>query len=155
MGKTAFSGPVYGAKSLLGSRSIALTSTGASTALVASWIVPAYEDWYVTELGAFCSTCSSGGNTITLKTEGGSTAGVPRPDGVSTRAATLGSLSFGGSTTGPQLATIAATAGEYEGSWVPAGSTLRAVLSSAANAIANLNVGVHGYIRYIDSTRAS
>ena len=157
MGFTRFNGPVYGAKSLLCHRAISLTSTGASAALVASWVVPAYEDWVITEVGGFCSTCSSLGNTVQIKCEGGSTTIPPRlkaPGNGSTRAATVATVTWGTSTTGPQMVTVTADAVESEGFWVPAGSTLRAVLSSAANAISNLNIGIHGFPRYIDSTRA-
>lgn len=158
MGKSALSGPVYGAKSLLAKFSAgAATSTGASTALVCSWIVPPGEDWFVTELSAFCSTCSSLGNTITLKSEGGSTAGVFRDWGNgnnSTIAQTITSVTWGTSTTGPILAVVTPTAGEYEGKWVPTGSTLRAVLSSVVNPIANFNLSVRGYPRFVSSSRS-
>ena len=160
MGKTAFHGPVYGAKGLLAKYSAgAASSTGASSALTMAWIVPSYEDWFVCELSAYCSTCSSGGNVFALKTEGGSTTGVlPRakaPGNGSTRAATLGSINTGTSTGGPFLTTISADPGEFEGAWVPAGSTLRLVLSSVANPIANLNFSVRGFTRFVASTRTN
>lgn len=156
MGKTAFSGPVYGAKDQLVSYA-GTPSSGASTALICSWVVPAYEDWVVTELLAYCSTASSGGNTLTLKSEGGSTTIAPRADAPgngSTRAATHITATLGGSTTGNFSGAATADAGSYEGSWVPAGSTLRLLLSSCANPIANLNVSVRGYTRFRSSTRA-
>jgi hypothetical protein len=158
MGKTAFSGPVYGAKGVLATFSAgAVTSSGASTALAASWIVPAGEDWFITEYGAYCSTCSSGGNTVTIKSEGGSTTGANREwgDGSnSTKAQTIGSLTWGTSTGGPLIGIVTKTAGEYEGKWVPTGSTVRAVLSSVLNPIANFNVTLRGFPRFINSTRA-
>lgn len=158
MGKTAFKGPVYGAKGLLAKYSMgAVTSSGASSALVASWIVPAGEDWFITEISGYCSTASSGGNTVTIKSEGGSTTGASRDWGSgsnSTIAQTVGTLTWGTSTTGPVVSIVTASAGEYEGKWVPTGSTVRAVLSSVLNPIANLNISLRGYPRFINSTRA-
>ena len=157
MGLSRKSGPVYGGKNLLAAATIATTSTGASSALTCSWIVPAYEDWFITEIAGYCSTCSSGGNTVTIKSEGGSTTAALRDwaDGSnSTKAQTVGTLTWGTSTTGPQLSTPTATAGEYEGKWVPAGSTIRAVISSVANPIASLNINLRGFTRFVSSTRA-
>jgi hypothetical protein len=158
MGLSRLSGPAYGAKSLLASASIAAASTGASTALACSWVVPVYEDWFVTEIAGYCSTCSSGGNTLTVKSEGGSTAAAGRDWGGgsnSTKAQTLGSVSWGTSTTGPTLSSgLTPTAGEYEGVWVPAGSTIRALLSVSSNAISNLNINLRGFTRFVNSTRS-
>lgn len=157
MGLSRNAGPVYGSKNLLASATIATTSTGASSALTCSWIVPNYEDWFITEIAGYCSTCSSGGDTVTIKSEGGSTSAALRDwaDGSnSTKAQTVGTLTWGTSTTGPQLSTPTATAGEYEGKWVPAGSTIRAVISVVANPIASLNINLRGFTRFVSSTRA-
>ena len=154
MGITRFNGPVYGAKGSITSRAVATVSTGASTTYVTSWIVPVYEDWFICDMSLFCSTCSSGGNTITLKTEGGSTS-ILRPDGTQTRTATLATGTWGASTGGVLApVTLTPTAGEYEGSWVPAGSSVRVLASSVANPISNFNISLRGYTRYVDSTRA-
>lgn len=158
MGKTAFSGPVYGSKSLLWSYAVTAGATGASTALLAAGsvrVVPPYEDWFITEMHASASTCSSGNHTIYLKTEGGSTTIAPAPWGTgngSTRAATVATLGAGTSTTISSGVTATATAGEYEGSWVPAGSTLRLV-SSGGSAPSNVTVNVMGFVRFRNSTR--
>jgi hypothetical protein len=142
---------------MLAQAAIATASTGASTALAASWMVPTGEDWFISEVAGYCSTCSSGGNTVTIKSEGGSTSAALRDWGAgsnSTKAQTVGTMTWGTSTTGPALGYCTATAGEAEGVWVPAGSTVRAVLSVAAAAITNLNVSLYGYRRWISSTRA-
>jgi hypothetical protein len=158
MATTRMKGPVYGAKGLIASwAASAVASTGASTAFVASWIVPTGEDWFITEIAASCSTCSSGGNTVTIKSEGGSTTAAGRDWGSgsnSTKAQTVGTVTWGTSTGGPVLGVVTADAGESEGKWVPAGSTVRAVLSSAASAVSNLNIALRGYTRWISSTRA-
>lgn len=159
MGKTSFKGPVYGSKSVLWSHFIPVTSSGGSTAIAAVnslRVVPAYEDWYVCELQASCSTCTSNAAAIYLKTEGGLTtipARLDAPGNGSTRAATLTSFTSGTSTTFSTQVVITASAGEYEGSFVPAGSTLRLV-SSGDSGIANLNINVIGYRRWINSTRS-
>jgi hypothetical protein len=92
-----------------------------------------------------------------LKSKGGSTTippRIPAPGAGSTITQTLSNINAGTSTTLSTMATITATAGEYEGAWVPAGSTLY-VVSSGVNAPAQLAWQVRGFIRYIDSTRAS
>lgn len=164
MGKTAFRGPVYGAKSLLWNYGpFADThSTGASTAILnanAVRVVPAYEDWYVTEIVVTCSTNSSvaSAHGFYLKSEGGSTTGIAaREDGKpSTVTQTIGSVitGAGGSTTFTGSTTPAATAGEYEGVYIPAGSTLR-IVSSGVSVAGNVQLNVMGYIRWVSSTRA-
>lgn len=157
MGKTAFSGPLYGAKSFLWGGTFGATglSTGASTAnrTIAATVVPPYEDWYISEFKANFSTGSSGGNSFILKSEGGS-SGLQRFQGQpSTVAQTLATLNSGTSTTFNGMLTLTPTAGEYEGVYVPAGSTLR-LLSTSVNPLSNAGFGVQGFIRFIPSTRA-
>jgi len=159
MGKTAFSGPVYGAKSLLWAWGpfTDAHSTGASTGAlsvnpVPNRTVPNYEDWMVTEMYVTCSTNSSvaGAHGFYLKSEGGSTTGIVRADGgVSTATQTVVSvLNTGTSTNFAGSAIATATPGEYEGK-----STLRLV-SSGVSLTGTVQVNVMGYIRYVNSTRA-
>lgn len=161
MGKTTISGPVYGAKSLLWVYGPMLGSQNTSTALLginSQRVIPPYEDWIVTEASLTMSTNSSvvaSGIVVALKTEGGSTT-IPRSNGqASTNAATVLTMTHAdNSTAWSTWATATVTAGEYEGTWCPAGSSLRLV-SSCAAAPANVQVNVMGYIRYVDSSRAS
>lgn len=165
MGITRFKGPVYGAKSLLWTFGpyTQTGTTGASTVLFtanSAKTLPNYEDWYITEVDMRTSTNSSvaAGHGVYLKSEGGSTTGVPprldAPGNGSTQAQTIFSLvNAAGSTTWSTWATASGTPGEYEGTWVPAGSSLRLV-SSGVSPIGGLQFNVYGYIRYIDSTRA-
>lgn len=156
MGKSGVSGPFYGAKSLLWSFGPVTGTSQATTNLVnpvSFRKIPVTEDWMVTDAYVQCSTMSSAGNNFILKTEGGSTSGIPRVDGVSTRAATLFTLTAATSTTVSTRVAITPSAGEFEGSWVPAGSTLRLV-SSGVNPQGLVSLQLMGYIRYIDSTRA-
>ena len=159
MGLSRVSGPAYGAKNLLATGSVSASSTNASSILQMSWVVPSYEDWFVTEISGFCSTTSSGGTTVTVKSEGGSTVAALRDWAAgsnSTKAQTIGSVTWGTSTTGPQLnASLTPTPGEYEGVWVPAGSTIRAVMTAQmANITAQLNVSLRGFTRFVSSTRS-
>lgn len=165
MGKTAFRGPVYGAKSLLWTFGpyTETRSSGATTGLYtanAVRVLPPYEDWLITEAHLTTSTNSSvaAGHGIYVKSEGGSTTGiVPReqaPGNGSTRAQTLFSfVNAAGSTTWSTWATATADGGEYEGAWVPAGSSLR-VVSSGITLTGGLQLNVMGYIRYVNSTRS-
>jgi len=163
MGKSAVSGPFYGAKANLWTFGpyTQTGSSGASTALAtanASIVVPNYEDWFVTEVGITCSTNSSvaAAHGVTIKVEGGSTTGVPPRSQIgqgSTNAATIATLTNpAGSTTWSTWATATATAGEYEGTWCPAGSSIR-ILTSGVSLLGLLQVNLRGFTRYVDSTR--
>ena len=163
MGITRFLGPVYGAKSLLFSYFGAdVHSTGASSGALnanAVRVVPNYEDWYVTEVHIACSTNSSAAaaHALYIKSEGGSTTGIPnRVDGKpSTVTQTIFSKTNpAGSTTWNESTLITGSAGEYEGLYVPAGSTIRLV-SSGVSVAGNVLVNMMGYIRYVDSTRSA
>jgi hypothetical protein len=161
MGKTAFSGPVYGAKANLWTYGPFQDthSTGASTAILnanAIRVVPNYEDWFITEVQHVTSTNSSVANThgVYVKSEGGSTTGIVRADGnVSTVTQTIYSAANpAGSTTWNTSTVVTATPGEYEGKWVPAGSTIR-IVSSGVSVMGITQVNLMGYIRYVNSTR--
>lgn len=163
MGVTRFSGPVYGAKSVLwvaGPSAAASTSASTVNAFLQPGygrrVVPAYEDWFVTEAYVVCSTASTVAAACgwKLKVEGGSSNSQPRPNGQgTTNAATILTVLGGGSSNVEASATASVTAGEYEGTWCPAGSTLRWV-SSYADIPTLPQMQVMGYIRFIDSTRA-
>lgn len=165
MGKMAYSGPVYGAKTLLwcfGPYTDA-HSTGATTGLLvtnATRTVPPYEDWFITEGQVLNSTNSSvtSGHAIYIKTEGGSSGLSPRQNGQgTTNAATIMSFVFptANSTAAHNLTTSAAvTAGEYEGTWCPAGSSIR-IVTSGVTVAGLVQVNLWGFIRFVDSTRAS
>jgi hypothetical protein len=160
VGYSRFSGPVYGAKSLLWAVGPATGSSGASThapfTQASNMTIPPYEDWFITEFAVSGSTCSSVGNSVILKSKGGSTSILPAQWGTgagSTVTQTLSNINTGTSTTFSTWATMTATAGEVEGLWVPAGSSLY-VVSSGVNGIAQLAWNVRGYIRFRASTRS-
>ena len=150
MGKTAFSGPVYGAKSLLWmAHADNLLITSSVTETLQAIRVPSYEDWYVTEFKVYRGSSHSTGVTTTYQLTDDSTvvADLVQASGVaSSGAAVLYST------------TPTPTAGEYEGVLVAANSTLAFTYNHGASTAAvdsNVTAWVYGYIRYIDSTRAS
>lgn len=159
MGKTSFNGPVYGAKTNLFSFG-PIAVTGASTGLVVSQLVPAYETWFITEVCASNPQASSNSSTpkVFVKVKGTSTSVSypgPGPDpqfptgNAGTAASVLGPTSTAGFNV---LGVASVTAGEYEGYGAPANSTIRIVSSGT---IGQLYVSVHGFKRFLDSTRAS
>lgn len=170
MGKTSFKGPVYGAKSLLWAYGpVACDTPSTATATTTTYkvggkrIVPPYEDWFVTEFYVDFSTCSSlGTHSLLLKSEGGSTTINPNleaPGNGSTRAQTLATATtaLATSTTDAVLVTVTPDGAEYEGAWVPAGSTLRVAYSHVGSTTAEIMTGswqVMGFIRFRSSTRA-
>src|SRR6185312_10945560 len=84
MGKTAYSGPLYGAKANLWTFGpyADLHSTGATTGLLtpnSARVVPPYEDWLITEMTLTASTNSSVAAThgLYLKSKGGNTSITP------------------------------------------------------------------------------
>lgn len=149
MGKTAFSGPVYGAKSLLWSvhRDNQLPAANDTTTVtLASIQVPAYERWLVTEFKGFRGSSGSTAVTSTWTLTDDSTA-----------IATLATPAASSAAGILMSTTPTATAGEYEGVEVLENSTLSVTIShggSSAAVSSNIQVWVYGYIRYIDSTRA-
>src|SRR3990167_7558230 len=147
MVKTSFSGPVYGAKSLLWSvhRDNQLPSGGDTTTVtIASVRVPAYEDWFVTEFKGYRGSSGSTAVTSTWNLTDDSTV--------------IASLATGSSVAGLMLSTTPTpTAGEYEGVQVLANSTLAITIGhggSSAAISSDVTAWVYGFVRYNDSTRA-
>lgn len=145
MGKTAFSGPVYGAKGVLWSPYVHVVSSGGTTQTVARTIIPSYEDWYVTEAQFQCSSGSTGAALAS------SVASYQFKNGASS----LHIAAVLASTATPVLVTITADAGEYEGRRCAAGSTLAFVArgGDTAVAIGGLRGELRGFIRFVNSTR--
>lgn len=136
MGKTAFSGPAFGAKATLFSATFA-ASTG-SSAVCAGTIIPAGEDWYATELSVFRSSSGSTDFTISLQDDG----------------TTIGSVNVNGSSIagGSGIARFTPTSGEYQGLLMASGSTLTFSHSSHAGPNAGVTVVLRGFPRWIAST---
>ncbi len=147
MGLSRMSGPLYGAKSLLWSvhRDNQLpAASDTTTVTIASIRVPAYEDWFITEFKGFRGSSGSTAVTTTWNLTDDSTV--------------VASLATTSSESGLMLSTTpAATAGEYEGVYVAANSTLAITIGhggSSAAVSSNVTAWVYGYIRFLSSTRA-
>lgn len=149
MGKTAFSGPVYGAKSLLWNYARSSTippSTATYTA--AQMVVPAGQDWMVTDFHAFRESTHSTAFVVTL---------VDDSSRAAASSAAVANLAFTSSLAGAVGSTVvAADAGEYEGRRVAAGSTLTLTVGSGNSSVTSspFAAWAYGYIRFINSTRA-
>jgi hypothetical protein len=146
MGKTAFSGPVYGAKSLLWEmhRDNQLPAANDTTTVTIAQVrVPAYENWLITEVQGYRG--SSGSTSVTT------TWNVTDDSTVIANFVTVSSAS------GLMLSTTpTATAGEYEGVEVAANSTIAWTIGhggSSAAISSNVTIWVYGYPRFINSTR--
>lgn len=136
MGKTAFSGPVFGAKASLFAAGPFSASTG-SSAIFAATIVPPGEDWYVTNLALYRN--STGSTDFTVSVQANST--------------TLGSVNVGGSSIiSNTISNFTPDSGEYQGIKIASGSTVTLSHSSHAGPNANFNVVLSGYRRWIPST---
>ena len=152
MGKTSFSGPVYGAKNNILTFAFAAgaISSNASTTLLpgATITVPTYEAWALTGLYTNVSTCSSNAAQFKVKVE------CPTFNGNSSFSQTAFTVGSGTSTSiAAQTLPTSPTAGEYEGLILPPNSTIR-VVSSANSAMGVTNLNLHGFIRFVSSTRA-
>lgn len=143
MGKTSFSGPVYGAKSLLISYSgdIAAATDASSHAVLLGINVPNYEEWLVTEMNVFRGSTHSTLSVYRLLDDSTVVADVAITSSLGVRV---------GSTT------IAATGGEYEGYLIAGGSsvTLTGTSGSTTAASTGVRINVMGFIRFKSSTRA-
>lgn len=152
MGKSAVSGPLYGAKSNLFTMAYAAgaISSNASTTIVpaATLLVPNYESWLITGLFANVSTCTSNAAQFKVKVE------APAYGGNSSKSATIITQGSGTSTSISSTWAIATVSpGEYEGYYCPPNSTIR-IVSSANSAMGITNLNLHGFIRFENSTRA-
>jgi len=144
MGRTSFSGPVYGAKATLFTAYQHTQSSGAGNGLTSTIVnvtVPAYEDWYATEVFAYRG--STGSTGLICRVLDDSTI-----VGTVTLNSSLQDASSG--------AIVTADGGEYEGARIAAGSVVSFTLanSSVAPTSSNITITLRGFTRLIDSTRA-
>lgn len=140
MGKTSFSGPVYGSKETLFSVGPIAASTGA-VAACAGTIVPSGEDWYATELVLFRNSTGSTNLVLTLLDD----------------SSAVGTVGVGGSsaTAASAITVLPTDSGEFEGTKIAGGSTITFSHSSHAGPNINLFVALHGFRRFsYTSTRS-
>ena len=141
MGKTSFSGPVFGAKSLLWTASLkdAAASTGAT--VIASINVPAGQDWYVCDIAAYRGSTASTGFVLRVTDD----------------SSVVGSVAITSSLASQTNSTsLTPSAGEFEGVRCAAGSSMTMDFNQSGSSVAASTAvtgWVYGYIRYIDSSR--
>jgi hypothetical protein len=134
MGKTSYSGPVYGAKATLFSFG---PVNAATSTVLGGVVVPAGEDWYATELSVFRN--STGSTTAIVSALDDSTL-------VGATAAITSSV-----TAASAIKIFTPDGGEYEGTRIASGSTVTFTVSDTN---LGLLVSLSGYRRFINSTRA-
>jgi hypothetical protein len=136
MGKTSFTGPVFGAKQSLIDCGPVSASTGSSAAFYGV-IVPAGEDWFVTDLAIFRNSTGSTDLAISVLDDSTNVLSVT---------ANGSSIAFS------NIGRATADSGEFQGTKIASGSTITLVHSSHAGPNANLCVQVSGFRRYLPST---
>ena len=144
MGKTAFSGPVFGAKSLLAYAAVDAVSTGAGDGVsttVGFAIVPSGEDWYATDFQAGRESTGSTAYGLAVDANGSNVSSLTITSSIAAQRSNV---------------VITADAGEFAGKRIPSGSTItfRLVNSSVNGASSGVRMALYGYVRYIPgSTR--
>ena len=144
MGRTRFSGPVYGAKQTLYSIGASTLSSGSgngvANSIFAGTIVPVGEDWYACEFQAFRGSTGSSATGFAVLDD----------------STVVSSITFT-STTAAQnsINIITPDGGEKEGVRIASGSTVHFVYSnsSAQGGLSNVAVSLFGYRRYVTSSR--
>lgn len=143
MGKTAYSGPVYGAQSVLLYGRIADVSSGAGDGVstqIGRIVVPRGQDWFLTDFQAARTSTGSTGLGFSLLAN----------------STVLSSLTINSSLAdASSLAQLTPDGGEYAGVRVAQNTTLtvRVAQSSVAPASSGVYISVHGFVRYAVSTR--
>lgn len=130
MGRTRFSGPVYGGKETLFS---VVASVAGSTGGIGRTKVPAGEDWFITDVSL--GRESTGVATLAIRVTDDSTV--------------VSSLAIGSTAATSTVAALTADAGEDEGVKVAAGSQL-AVAVSASTATGEVSVAISGFRRFLN-----
>lgn len=144
MGKTAFSGPVFGAKCLLATASVDAVSTGAGdgvSTVVGFTIVPAGEDWLVTDFVAGRESTGSTAYGLSIDDDSSNVSSATITSSAASQRA---------------IRAITADAGEFAGKIIASGSTItfRLVQSSGVGASSGVSMHLYGYARFIPgSTR--
>lgn len=130
MGRTRYAGPVYGAKETL----LSLTAdVSGSSGSFARFTVPAGEDWYATEMSIGRESTGVSGHAIVLLDD----------------SSVVSSLAYADVNAGSTVTTLAADAGEDEGTRIAAGSVLS--LRTTSTATGRVSVLVRGFTRFLNA----
>lgn len=144
MGKTAYSGPVYGAKQTLFSVHVSDISSGAGNGVstnLGMTRVPVGEDWYACEFAYHRGSTGSTGIEFSVQ------ANSSKISSVTIASSAADQMNF---------ILITPDGGEYEGTRIASLSTVsfNVVQSSVAPATSNVTLSLYGYRRFINSTRS-
>lgn len=142
MGKTAFSGPVYGAAGHLYSVRFDVSSgagNGVSTE-VGYTVVPTGQDWYITDFNVMRMSTGSTGLGIALYDDSTVVSSVVLNSSLANASSRVELPPDGGEFAGVRIA---------QGSTV----TIRAIQSSAVAASSGCYANVLGFVRFVPSTR--
>lgn len=135
MGKTAFSGPVYGAKATL----LSFTTWPGSTLVPCQVTVPSGEDWIATEIMLYRQSTGSTAFGMALLDDSTLVSSVTITSSLAAQDKTV---------------VITSDASEYEGKVIASGSVVKLTLDSTSLANAPVVGTLRGFTRYVDSTRA-
>ncbi len=140
MGFTRFTGPVYGAKSLLWAVESKDVANATTVNTITSIVVPPGQDWYVTDFHVHRGSTHS-------------TAFVASITDDSSAVATVAITSSAADILGSTQPTP--TAGEREGVQILSGSTVALTVHNGGSSVAssNIHAWAYGYIRFVDSSR--
>ena len=138
MGKTSFSGPVFGAKSLIFQSNLEVGVVSTAAVIIGSVVIPTGEDWYITSLHAHRASTASTGCVVTLLDDSTS---------IATARITSSLADAAGSTL------LTPDSGEYEGVRCVSGSSMILTVigansSAAALTSSGVRAYVYGYIRW-------
>lgn len=137
MGRTEFSGPVYGAVGVLAVAHIDSIGPSVTDTEIFQIDVPSTEDWFITRVAAYCS---NQGNAGTIDVEDDT--------------ASVLSASITLATADSVESAVAASAGEDEGRRVVAGSSITVDATVAATTAAtDITVTIEGYRRKVGPPR--
>ena len=139
MGKTSFSGPVYGARSLLWSVHTDNPGNSTTANTICGILVPPGEDWIVSDFSVWRGSTHSTAFVATLLDDSTS---------LGTIAITSSAAGVGGSTR------IAPTLGEYSGVLVASGSSLTITVHNGGSSVTSSQVHawVYGFPRWLQES---
>lgn len=140
MGKTAFTGPVFGAISNLWNVAVQQPSNSTTAITLKGIVVPPGQDWYVTSFHGHRGNSTHSTATVLSLVDDSTT--------IATVALTSSLANVSGSTR------LTPDSGEYQGVRVAAESSLTITLHNGGSSVASSMVyaDVYGYIRWIPST---
>lgn len=133
MGLTSFSGPAFGAKTLLFSVHKDTVATAQTDLEIFEIDVPTGEDWHLTNVAVYADVAGSAAATIDVE------------------AATTSVLSAAITCVADDnaVATVATDAGEFAGKRVAAGTAITVdITTGTTTAPEDISVHVYGFIRY-------